>query len=402
MSLGIVAGAASSARADEIPRLKWDRPVRCMQGPDGKVVRVQCDDDHNPTECLVAPNQTSEGGELRRVGECTAVVDPSAYQHLQRRGARLTAAIAEAPPGFERSERGRAYQTKFDLLDRVYIGLAYAPVYGRGGVGSPIPSKLTFGLAQAELGMDASYLSPHGRSRHDFQVLAGTVSFADFHFSGLAFAYDYQQVHRRPAFWVTTFFGKPRLYPVALPLGWGFRVLDVEDRPPSSRGTLDMEVAEAHVSWNPWQSPDMYSRLRLEAGADVGKSWVDRTQIAQSIGSGRWYVGFTSALRTRVSLGEGGLHYLFADLAYLRPTLVAAGDQPVKPVNKIKAQFAYEGVLIAINDQPLSVRLTASGTTRDDLAGGARNVEVGATAGLRFSFWAPPRIVEPLPELEDP
>ena len=44
---------------------------------------------------------------------------------------------------------------------------------------------------RAELGMDASVLSPHGRSRHDFEVLKGTASFADFHFNGLVFAYDY-------------------------------------------------------------------------------------------------------------------------------------------------------------------------------------------------------------------
>ena len=36
---------------------------------------------------------------------------------------------------------------------------------------------------------------------------------------------------------VTTFFGAPRLYPAAIPLGWGFRVLDVQDRPPSAPST---------------------------------------------------------------------------------------------------------------------------------------------------------------------
>jgi hypothetical protein len=103
-----------------------------------------------------------------------------------------------------------------------------------------------------------------------------------------------------------------------------------------------------------------------------------------------------------VALGDGGLHYLFADAAYLRPTLLPDGTNPTLPINKLKGTIAYERVLIAINDQPLSFRLTAGGTARDDLAGGARNVEISTTAGLRFSFWAPPRIFEPLPELEDP
>src|SRR5262249_28627393 len=158
-----------TARADEIPRLRWDRPVRCMQGPDTKAVRVQCDDDQHPTECLVAPNQTAEGGELRRTIECTTVGDAGAYAKLVATGAHLVPAIAEAPPGFPRSERGRAYQTKFDLLDRIYLGVGYTPVYFRNDAGN----QFNWGRAQAELGMDASVLSLHGRSRHDFQVLQG-------------------------------------------------------------------------------------------------------------------------------------------------------------------------------------------------------------------------------------
>ena len=329
LCLGILASAAAPARADDVPRLRWDRPVRCLTGPDGKVVRVQCDDDAHPTECLVAPNQSTEGVELRRVNECQVVVDPKGYERLVHTGARLTTAVAESPPGFSRSDKGRAYQTKFDLLDRVYVGLAYAPVFSRGGVGSPVPSKVSLGLAQAELGMDASVLSPHGRSRHDFQVLTGALSFTDFHFTGTVFAYDYQQVHRRPAFWVTTFFGEPKVYPAAIPLGWGTRLLNLEDRPPSAPGTFDMEITEFHLSWNPWQSSDMYSRLRLEAGADVGKAWADRGDISNGLSTGRWYAGFTSALRLRVALGDGGLHYLFADVAYGHPT-VFAGRGPTR------------------------------------------------------------------------
>jgi hypothetical protein len=392
---------AGSARAEPVPRLKWERPVRCMEGPDGQVLRIQCDDDAHPTECLVAPNTTAEKSELHRVNECVVVPGKQAYSLLGASGARLVTAVAEAPPGFSRSDRGRAYQTKFDLLDRVYVGVGWAPVYTHGGDGKQA-SGFPFGRAQAELGMDASVLSPRGRSRHDFEVLQGTATFTDLHFNGQVFAYDYQQVHRRPVFWLTTFFGPPHLYPAAIPLGVGFRVFNIDDRPPSARNTLDMEFLEAHVSWNPIQSADMYNRLRLEAGADFGKAWPDRTQLSSGLGGGRFYAGFTSALRSRLSLGEGGLHYLFADLAYLRPTLIADGDLPVRSLNRFKGQLAYEGVLVAINDQPVSLRLQATGAVRDDLAGGSRNVEVGGNAGLRFSFWAPPRVTEPLPELEDP
>jgi hypothetical protein len=370
-----------------------------MTSPDGSVVRVQCDDEIHPTACLVAPNQTADGGELRHVKDCGPATAKATYQALVSGGVPLTPAVAEAPPGYERSARGRAYQIRFDLLDRVYLGVGWAPVYDRSpGVGPGY----SLGRAVTEVGADVSVLSPQGRSRHDLQIAKGSISLGDLNVNGLLFAYDYQQVHVRPSFYVTTFFGAPRLYPAAIPLGWGFRVLDVQDRPPSAPSTLDMEISEVHLSWNPVQSSDMYSRLRIEAGADFGKSWADRSQLAQDVTSGRWYGGFTSALRSRLSLGQGGLHYLFADVTYLRPTLVADATLPSRALNRFTAQLAYEGVLVAVNDQPISLRVAANGAVRQDLVTSGYDVEVGATVGLRFSFWAPPRVVEPLPELEDP
>jgi hypothetical protein len=307
-------------------------------------------------------------------------------------------AIAEAPPGYARSDAGRPYQVQFDLLDRVYVGAAWTPTFRRPDAHSPAPAGFPLGRGRVEIGFEASVLNPHGRSRHDFRVLEGAVSFSDLQISGLLFAYDYQQAHRRPAFWVTTFFGEPHVYGVPLPLGWGFRTVRVEDRPPGSRRALDFELGEVHVSWNPWQSRDLYSHLRFEAGADVGRRLADR---AAGFGSGDWYVGPTGAVRSRLALGQGGLHYLFVDLDVARP-LVTGGDLTGRPFMRLAGSFAYEGVLVAINDQPISVRLAATGNAREDPATQSRMVELGATAGLRFSFWAPPRAFEPLPDIEDP
>jgi hypothetical protein len=162
-----------------------------------------------------------------------------------------------------------------------------------------------------------------------------------------------------------------------------------------------MEFAEGHVSWNPWQSNDLFSHLRIELGADAGKFWEDRGLLADDLGSGSWYLGVTSAVKSRFSLGDGGLHYLFLDVTYLRPTFV---DGPLtgKTINRVKATMAYEGIFLAINDQPLSFRFAATGSSRQDVRTGALGIEGSATLGLRLSFWAPPRTFEPLPEFEDP
>ena len=42
------------------PQLAWGRGVRCIDLPDGKRLRVQCETDGRGERCLVAPGQTLE------------------------------------------------------------------------------------------------------------------------------------------------------------------------------------------------------------------------------------------------------------------------------------------------------------------------------------------------------
>jgi len=223
--------------------------------------------------CLVAPNHAADGSELRRVQECKVVEGTGAYEALERSGARLVPAIAEAPPGFARSAEGRAYQVKFDLYDRVYLGVAWAPYYAtRDPRSTSSPGGLGAGRAAAEIGFDASVLSPHGRSRHDMSVLEGSVTFPDLTVNGLLFSYDYQQEHRRPAFWVTTFLGPPKHFGVPIPFGWGFRLLEVEDRPPSLRDSLDMEWGRLQLEQSYWSSNAFVVRRPRGTSPSVGLS----------------------------------------------------------------------------------------------------------------------------------
>ena len=78
------------------------------------------------------------------------------------------------------------------------------------------------------------------------------------------------------------------------------------------------------------------------------------------------------------------------------------GPKAGSGANDFTLKAAYEGIFVAINDQPLSFRVAAEGASREDPFTGVRNVEVRAMMGLRFSFWAPPRVFEPLPQFEDP
>lgn len=400
--LAAAALTAAPARSEELPQLRWDRPVRCMVGPGNSQVRVQCEQGPGGERCLVAPGVMEGSGEpLDDVQACSTNEGHDAYRALAARGARLVPAVAEAPPGYARSAIGRAFQVKFDLLNRLYLGVGWVPTFQSRGPATAPPS-FPFGRAEAEAGIHLSALSPGSRARHDLRILEGAASFDDLELRGVLLTYDYQHVHRRPAFWLSTFLGPPEVHPVAARTGWGFRLLSVSDRPPAFRDTLDVEMAEAHLAWHPWQSEDMYSHLRLEAGGDFGEYWQDRAGVREGgLDSGLWYAGVTGAVRSRFSLGEGGLHSMSTDLAYRRPT-VLQGDARGATINRLDASIAYEGIFVAINDQPLSVRLAAAGSTRNDLAEDIRSVELRFSAGLRLSFWAPPRVFEPMPEYEDP
>jgi hypothetical protein len=391
----------SSARAaDEpvTPVLSYDRSVTCYDLADGKTLRVQCTTDAKGKEtCLAAPNEMQGTGDpIERVLPCDHRSHDE-YQALAKR-AKIVPAIAEAPPGYARSERGRAFQVKFDLLKRFYLGVGWAPTL-QSKHGFEVPAGFPFARANAEMGIVISVLSPRNRSRHDVRILDGSAMFADFEVSGTLFAYDYQHEHRRPAFWVSTFFGEPEVHPVLPRMGWGFRLLNVLDRQPSYRDALDMEFAEFHLAYNPWQSNDMYSNVRIEFGADVGAHWSDRHAVSGK--SGNYFIGPTIGAKSRVSLGKGGLHYLFTDLEFRRPTVVS-GAYTGKSINRLSGSLAYEGVLIAINDQPISLRLATQGRTQNDFLRDVRAVELRFLAGLRISFGAPPRVFEPMPDFEDP
>lgn len=401
----------SVARSEDLPQIRWDKPVVCMRNTAGEEVRVQCAEPPPVAEgegkkpgarrftCLVAPNaMRAYGGELDRVQECSRNDEPDAYRKLVASGAQMVSAIAEAPPGYARSEAGRVYQVKFDLLNRVYLGVNWQPTFNRGGLGL---ESFNLGRAQAEMGISLSVLSPRGRSRHDMKILDGSAALDDMELKGMLFSYDYQHMHRRPAFWITSFIGPPQVFDVTPRLGWGFRLVTINDRPPAFRNTFDLEVAEAHLSWNPWQSNDMFSHLRFEVGGDFGKFWEDRGLLAKGLETGAWYAGITSAVKSRFSLGEGGLHYIFLDVAYHRPTFVES-TYSGESIHRVRASMAYEAIVLAVNDQPVSLRVAAIGSSRQDPATGAQSFEATALAGLRVSFWAPPRIFEPLPEFEDP
>ena len=60
-------------------------------------------------------------------------------------------------------------------------------------------------------------------------------------------------------------------------------------------------------------------------------------------------------------------------------------------MQRFKANLQYEQIILAINDQPLSLTLAGGGQKRNDLPGVPDTWAFVFDVGLRFSLWAPPR-----------
>jgi hypothetical protein len=388
---------SSHSQTYKTPQLKWGKPVHCVVDGKKERFRYQCEKLPNGRQrCWFAADHTIPfNAPLDRAQFCDSEQPANAYSRMLADGTEVLPARADVQPGFARDETGQAFQVQFDLLKRYYLGALWLPTLQHSEKVSAKRPNFPLGRFAFEGGFTGSFLSHSARTRHDLTMFEGSVTIDDFQLNGLFLAYDYQLNKRRPMYHLTTFFGTPKRYDVAANLGTGFRILRFEGRTPSARDTKDLEFGEAHLGLNLWSSDDMYNRLRVEAGGDAGRIWDDR-----QLKEGPAYGGFTSAVHFRATLGSGGLHYLFLDANYQRFGLMQ-GVRKGTFANKVQGSIAYELIMVAINDQPLSFRLGAASSFRDDISSGQSISETTFQTGLRFSFWAPPRDFEPLPPYEE-
>lgn len=383
-----VAGAAKRNR--RTPHLEWEGPIWCMDGPQGEPVRVQCRTPPTGDRfCLVASNQQRPSGRpLGRTNACSSRERSTRYVQLIKEGYRMVAAVAEAPPGWYRDERGRVFQVTFDLLDRFYFGAGWLPLF------DPVDSKqTTLQRARFEMGFSASTLDTRRRrrARHSFRAFEGSLSLADLETHGLLFNYERTNRTTRPLLRLTTFIGEPERHDLYMDTGWGLRLVQVHGRPHGAEGITDMEFGEVHMASALWQSQDLYDHLRLRFGASSGALYGE--------GETPYWVAPGITLDARFGLDSDGYHYLFGEAFATAPWLLS-GEHSGARRTRAGGSLAYEVIFLAVNDQPLSLRLEGRIDYRDDLPAGSPELEASALAGLRFSFWAPARDERDLPPLE--
>ena len=386
--LVLVARARGEARAappsegrsplldDDPPLLDRDGIFECRRDADGRVYRVQCVDATHT--CAIAPDAITNdrghhGAALDRARSCV-VAGPLDRAALEKGGFTIVPALADAPKGWARDAHGRVFQVTFDLRKRLWLGASWAPRRADDGDGTAL-DRVALDVGGLELFVGS------GGTKHHVKLIHGTIEPAPLRVALTGATYAIHRRWDRPLLRVTTFFGRARRRDVDLNAGAWFEFLGFEVRRQDDRTLTLARLATGHLALDVWQAPDLSSWLRVRGGVGV-----ERT--IPEISDGELRITPGGALDYDAILDDAGLTRLTATAAYERAFPVAT-ELTRDPIDRVRLEAAIERVVLAVNDQPITVRAALSATHRDDDT--VDGWDLAALVGLRLSFWAPAR-----------
>lgn len=367
----------------ELPLMRWEEPVSCgflqptPDVPSGHF-RIQCDEANRT--CLVAPlRELSDDGRegfepLTRVQEC-AVYPSDDWGRRYNDGFKYIRAIAEAPPGWIRDARGRVMQVNFDLHRRIYLGGGYSPLRLADGTTDTTRFRTDFGIRVEFPGDDGE------PTLHRLHILESELFFDTYSADVTLVRYDYSVDRQAPFLRFTTFFGTPRRFDLNLDAAGYFKALQLEWVRRNNETNSFLTLGDAEVTFDLWHSRDLVSYVRIRGGAAVEQDALRRFLTLKPV----------AAFEGDLTLDPDGFHHVTfqvqGEKLFLDPVVFGRPRNP----QRLRAKAAYEVIFIAINDQPLTFIAEGRATYRNDLPAYDEGFEYSATAGLRFSFWAPAR-----------
>jgi hypothetical protein len=377
-------GLPAIATADHLPMMDHEKPVHCVPDKEGAMWRIQCDD--VTKVCLYAADQEldSTGARakaLERTRECDRDLSFDRTK-LEQAGYTFVPGRADAPWGWTRDERGRVFQINFDLHKRFYFGVGYTPQKLLDHIDNPLQNKrssLDFGL------FVYNYLSDGTTpTLHRIRLLEGTVRVEPFSAVITVAHYDVSRRFLDPLLRFTTFVGEPARHDLKLDLGMWTEAGGLEIHPAGSGNSTIWKHVTAMGTLDLWQSAKLDSFVRIRTGVGIEGQNTDangyRTAIVPQ-----------SALDIDLVADPAGFHNVRFEISHEMPRYLVPIRNDQKLAQRIRANVQYEAIVLAINDQPLTLKLAAGGEKRDDIMGVPDRWAFVMDAGLRFSLWAPPR-----------
>lgn len=287
--------------------------------------------------------------------------------------------IDTVPPGYYRDADGREMQIAFDLNRRIWLGGGYLHTFADG---------LDDGGASFEMGMRVEYTTDQDRSRSRFRMFELAMEPAPLRLRASLLRFDNSNVGVDPILRVTTFVGGPARHDIYLQGGWWLDLLALDMRPRGSTRDTFVRIIGGGVTWDWWQSRDMSSYLRSKLGLALDDAILDAPEADAAEPVGRFSVVPLAAIEGDFTLDAAGFHHIALSSRF-EAAFIDDGQGGYDYRRRFDNELAYELILIAIDDQPVSLRLGVEGGYRDDLDAG-NGWQIGVRAGLRISLWAPP------------
>jgi hypothetical protein len=219
--------------------------------------------------------------------------------------------------------------------------------------------------------------------------MEGTVHLEPFTAELVVAHYDVSHRYFDPLLRITTFVGRPSRHDMHLNLGLWSEAGGLEIHHTPFGNSQLWRHGTAEVTLDLWQSAnlDSYARVRTGMGLEGQRDEVNGYRTALTA---------ASAFEIDWVLDRDGFHNIRFELDDEMPHYFQ--QVPGQPVpskygfsERYRANLQYEGIILAINDQPLTLKLAAGGEKRNDLPGIPEQWAFVIDAGLRFNLWAPPR-----------
>lgn len=304
----------------------------------------------------------------------------TAYQDAKQRGFKLVEARLPSRYGFDRDERGRVYQTYFDLRSRWWLGVA-----GTLDPGWLDDRSFSTG-ARLETGVVIEDYDEYDRRRNRHRFLVGSVLIDPLEVDASLWQYSRGRNEEVPSVWVTTFIGEPKRFDIDIHLGPGVELGRFNYYAIEGDHHALTDIVHGVLNWEMLQSSTMETLVALRVGGGVGIRWEQASETPY------FYYYPEVAL---------DWHWVIDDRGLTELRLGASGRIADEPATsglwkQVKAGMSFERVVLAINDQPISLYVEPHVRWTDMGPAGTEQTDLRMHAGARVSLFSPPRMPDDL------
>lgn len=364
-----------------------DRPVQCLKDLQGQVWRIQC---NSATRvCLYAANDElngdgSRGKPLERAQRCP-LFDKQTFDRAQlaAEGYSVVPGRPDAPYGWTRDNRGRVFQVNFDLTRRMYIGAGYTPSVQVDAEPSDRQTAVDFGLFVFE-----HFGGKDDPNRHRLRLVEGNVKLEPFAAEMVMAQYDLSRRFIEPLLRITTFIGEPQRHDLSLNFGVWTEAGHLEIHHSDAGDATLWKFGVAQLTLDVWQSSRLDSFARIRTGMGVERVYVD-DKMPDEVNRSALTPG--SAFELEWHMDRAGFHNLNVDISHEIPRYFVPRPEIGTKARRFRARVEYEAIVLAINDQPVTLAVGAGAERRNDLPNVPDQWAFVADTGVRFSLWAPPK-----------